>query len=113
MHEAALARSIVEILEEQAKAQAFRRVRRVRVTIGLLSHVEPAALAFGFEAATVGTLAEGAVLDIDQPAGRAHCMGCGEVVPVTARGEPCPECGSYQWLLIGGDEMRVKELEVE
>jgi len=113
MHEAALARGIVDILQSQAKAQAFQRVRRVRIEIGLLSHVEPAALAFGFEAAASGTLADGAILDIDQPPGRAHCMGCGEVVSVSARGEPCPACGSYQWLLIGGDEMRVKELEVE
>lgn len=113
MHEAALARGIVDIVEEQARAQVFRRVRRVRIAIGALSHVEAEALAFGFDAASRGTLAEGAILDIVQPPGRGHCMGCDQVVPVKARGEPCPECGSYQWLLIGGDEMKVEELEVD
>lgn len=113
MHEAALAQGIVEIVEEQARAGAFTRVRRVCVEIGRLSHVEPAALAFGFEAASAGTVAEGARLDIVEPPGRGHCMSCGEVATVEARGDPCPACGSHQWLLIGGDEMRVKELEVD
>ncbi|MCG7980654.1 MAG: hydrogenase maturation nickel metallochaperone HypA, partial [Candidatus Thiodiazotropha endolucinida] len=30
-----------------------------------------------------------------------------------ARYEACPECGSYQLQVTGGDEMRIKELEVE
>jgi hydrogenase nickel incorporation protein HypA/HybF len=113
MHEAALAQGILDIVEEQAARTAFTRVRRVCVEIGRLSHVEPQALAFGFEAASRGTIAEGARLDIDQPPGRGHCMACGEVVSVAAHGDPCPECGSHQWLLIGGDEMRVRELEVD
>jgi hydrogenase nickel incorporation protein HypA/HybF len=58
------------------------------------------------------TIAEGAVLEIDQPPGQAFCMGCSTTVTIPARGEPCPACGSHQLMVVGGDEMRVDELEV-
>ena len=112
MHEASLALRMVEILEEQARAQHFERVRRVFVEIGRLSHVEPEALRFGFEAASLGTIAEGAELTIEEPPGRAHCMDWEGDVEVGALGEPCPACGSHRWLLTAGDEMKVRELEV-
>ena len=85
----------------------------VKLAIGALSYVEPHALEFGFEIVAKGTLAEGAVLTIDRPAGSGRCMTCNTVFSVSAHGDPCPDCGQYAWLLVGGDEMRVVELEVE
>jgi hydrogenase nickel incorporation protein HypA/HybF len=113
MHEMSLAQSIVEIVEEQAKSRPFTRVRSVRLSIGALSYVDPHALEFGFELVARGTAAEGAELRVDRPAGSARCDGCSETFEVTAHGDPCPRCGQYAWLVVGGDEMRVTELEVE
>ena len=59
------------------------------------------------------SLLEGAVLDIVQPDGEAWCMPCGKTIPMQERYQPCPECGSYQLQVTGGDEMRMKQLEVE
>jgi hydrogenase nickel incorporation protein HypA/HybF len=39
-------------------------------------------------------------------------MRCCETVPLTARGDACPRCGSYQLQVSAGEELRVKELEV-
>jgi hydrogenase nickel incorporation protein HypA/HybF len=113
MHEMALAQSIVEIVREQARVGSFTSVRSVKLCIGALSYVEPHALEFGFEIVARGTIAEGAVLKIDRPAGSARCSACNRVFSVSAHGEPCPGCGQYAWLVVGGDEMRVVELEVE
>lgn len=113
MHEVALANRIAEIVDEQARAAGCGRVRRVRVELGALSHVEPEALSFGFQAASRGTLAEGAEMVFDRPPGTAMCMACGKTVTVTVRGGDCPECGSAQLLVSGGDELRIKDLEVE
>lgn len=113
MHEMALMGGVLRILEEQARAQAFSRVTVVRLECGALSHAEPEALEFCFAAASPGTLAEGARLEILRPPGQAWCMDCCESVEIAARGDACPRCGGYKLHVTGGDELRVKDLEVE
>ncbi len=113
MHELALARGVVEVIEEQAAVQRFRRVVRVRLVIGALSHVEPEALAFGFDAVSRGTVAEGAALVIDRPPGQAYCLDCEATVTVDERAAPCPRCAGWRLMITGGDDMRIKDLEVE
>ncbi|WP_245593365.1 hydrogenase maturation nickel metallochaperone HypA [Azospirillum halopraeferens] len=109
----ALTRSIVDVIRDQAGAQGFTAVRAVRLEIGALSHVEPAAILFCFDAISRGTIAEGARLEVERPPGRAFCMPCGAPVPLAQRYDPCPLCGGHQMVLVGGEELRVMELEVE
>ncbi len=113
MHELALSQGIVDVIREQAEAKGFARVKTIRLVIGSLSHVEPEAIAFGFDAVSRGTVAEGAVLDIERPAGAAFCLACEKPVPLAQRFDPCPDCGGHQLVVTGGEELRVKELEVE
>lgn len=113
MHEMAICESIVGILEEQAKAQRFARVKKVFLEVGRLSCVEPEALRFSFGAVTKETLAASAELVILDIEGQAWCLPCAKTVPIPARYAPCPTCGSYQLQVTGGEELRIKELEVE
>ncbi|MBW9265608.1 MAG: hydrogenase maturation nickel metallochaperone HypA [Candidatus Thiodiazotropha sp. (ex. Lucinisca nassula)] len=113
MHEMSLCEGVLQVLEEQAVTQGYSMVKRVWLEIGALSGVEPEAMRFGFEAVMKGTLADSARLEIIHLPGEAWCMQCSKPVQVTARYEACPECGSYQLQVTGGDEMRIKELEVE
>jgi hydrogenase nickel incorporation protein HypA/HybF len=39
-------------------------------------------------------------------------MPCGKRVPLMRLGEACPTCGSHQLQVVGGDEMRVREIAV-
>jgi hydrogenase nickel incorporation protein HypA/HybF len=112
MHEMALAEGIVQIVESTAHANRASAVRAVWLELGALSHVERDALRFSFDAATRGTVAEGARLEIVTTPGRAWCMPCGDAVELERLGEPCPRCGSYQLQVTEGDEMRVKEIEI-
>ncbi|BCM17535.1 hydrogenase maturation nickel metallochaperone HypA [Mesorhizobium sp. J8] len=112
MHEIAICESIRGIFEEEAEKQAFVRVDRVCLEIGRLAGVEVEALTFGFDVVMRGSLAEGARLDVLEIEGRAWCMPCGRSVAIGQRYEPCPGCGSHQLQVTGGDEMRIKELEV-
>ncbi len=93
--------------------QNFTRVKGVWLEIGPLAGVELEALRFGFDVVTRDSLAEGAALEIIEMPGQAWCLQCAKTVPVTQRFDACPECGSYQLQITGGDEMRIKELEVE
>ncbi|MEO1015739.1 MAG: hydrogenase maturation nickel metallochaperone HypA [Pseudomonadota bacterium] len=112
MHELALARSVVKIVEDEAAVRAFSGVKKVVLEIGALSCVDPRALEFSFDAVASGTVAAGARLEIETPPGRARCFACEAEVDIAGRGEPCPECGSHQLFVIGGDDMVVKSLEV-
>ncbi|OAF12515.1 hydrogenase maturation nickel metallochaperone HypA [Bradyrhizobium neotropicale] len=113
MHEMALCEGIIEIVEEEARKRAFSRVRAVCLEIGALSHVTPEAMKFCFEAVAARTVAQGARLEIIETPGTAWCMGCSTSVEIKQRYEPCPACGSYQLQVAGGEEMRVRELEVD
>jgi len=113
MHEMALCEGVLQVLEEYARKQGYTRVRTVWLEIGDLAGVEVDAMRFGFDVVTRGTLAEGAQLEIVCRPGEAWCLQCAKTVPVKQRFDACPDCGSYQLQVTGGEEMRIKELEVE
>ncbi len=104
---------LIRVIEDQNRRQPFHRVRVVRLAVGALAGVEVEALRFGFVVAAQGTLAENAVLEIEQPPGQAVCLDCGAVTEVRDREEPCSQCGGYFLRMHGGTDLRVVELEVE
>lgn len=113
MHEMSLAESVREIVEETARANGARRVAAVRLEIGKLAQVEIEAMRFAFEVVRRGSLAEDARLDIVETDGTAWCLRCSEAVVITQRGDPCPQCQSFQLQVTGGDRMRVMDIEIE
>lgn len=112
MHEMALTRRVVEIACAQARAAAADRIVLIRLELGALSHLAPEAVAFCFESVALGTVAEGATLDIVRVPAQGACGDCGQMVTVTSRLDPCPHCGSHRLTLSSGEEMRVLEMEV-
>ncbi|AOZ69210.1 hydrogenase maturation nickel metallochaperone HypA [Rhodobacter xanthinilyticus] len=112
MHEMSIAEGIRTVLEDAAKANDFSKITRVRLEIGAFAGVERAALDFAFEVVMRGSVAEGAALEILDLPGRALCYDCAVEVEITDRLAPCPHCGGGRLLVQGGDEMRIKDLEV-
>ena len=113
MHEMALTESIVEIAVAAAKGQGAGKIKKVFVDVGALSHVEPEALLFCFAAVSAGTSAEGAELEIAHVQGAGWCADCGKGVVLAERFVACPECGLYHVEMTSGDDLRVREIEVE
>jgi len=113
MHELSLTQGVLNILEDYARENDFSRVKTVWLEIGQLSHVQPDAMAFCFDSVMKDTIADGAKLEIIETPGQAICVDCAEQMEITSRIAECPQCGSYKLHISGGDEMRVKELEVE
>ncbi len=110
MHELSLVQGVVEICEQHAGG---RRIQVVTLEIGALSGVVPEALEFCFEAAARGTLLEGAALVMERIAATGFCSACGVVSTIETYFDSCPCCGAIALDLRSGDEMRVKDLEVE
>ena len=113
MHEMSLCEGVLQILESESAKQGFSKVIAVWLEIGDLSSVECDAMLFSFDAVTRNSLADGAKLNIINVPGSAWCMQCARSVVVKQRFDECPDCGSYQLQVTDGDEMRIKELEVE
>ena len=112
MHEMALCENILRVLEEQAAAQHYASVKTVWLEIGPLAGIELEALRFSFDAVASGTLADQAELVIVETQGEAWCESCAETVPIRQRFDACPRCGGYALQVTGGEELRIKELEV-
>ncbi len=113
MHEMSLCESVLQVLQTEADKQGFNRVKAVWLEIGDLSSVEPEAMIFSFDVVTRNSLADGAKLNIISVPGDAWCTQCAKNVLVQQHFDQCPGCGSYQLQVTGGEEMRIKELEVE
>ena len=113
MHEFSLCEGIIDAITAQTRQQGFNRVRRVWLEIGALANVELDALRFAFEVVRADTVAASAELDIITLPGRAWCLECARAIEIDEFYAPCPRCAGYQWRLTGGNEMRIKELEVE
>jgi hydrogenase nickel incorporation protein HypA/HybF len=108
MHELSITQTVVTTVTQRMRDA---RVRRVRLEIGKLSGIVPDSVRFCFEMVAAGTTCEGAALEIDEPPGRARCRTCeasfetGEVLPLC-------DCGSADVEVQGGQELRIREVEV-
>ena len=112
MHEMSLAEGIRSIVEDQARAHNFARVTVLRLEIGRFAGVEKPALEFAFDVVMRGSPAEGARLEMIDLPGQAMCYDCMKSVEIYDRLDPCPLCGGGRLIPSGGDEMRIKDMEV-
>ncbi|NPD68187.1 hydrogenase maturation nickel metallochaperone HypA (plasmid) [Lichenicola cladoniae] len=113
MHEMSLIESVIELVEEERRKQPFSRVRLIRLAVGELGCVEPEALRFCFDAIAHGTIADGALLEIEIVAGEGWCPGCRQTVSLAERFAECPLCANAMVQISAGQDLRLAELEVE
>jgi hydrogenase nickel incorporation protein HypA/HybF len=113
MHEMALCEGILNVLKAEAQRQSFARVKKVWLEVGPFSGAEPEALKFCYDAVTRGSLAERSQLEVISSPGTAFCFDCLKSVAIAVRQEPCPDCGGHRLQVTGGEELKIKELEVE
>jgi len=110
MHELSITRSVVAIVAERAAGQ---RVTRVRLEIGSLSAILPDAVRFCFDICAADTALSGARLEIVEIPGRGRCGECGFEGPLSRLAGRCPQCEQASLHVIAGQELNIKEMEVE
>lgn len=109
MHELSLVQGVVEVCSEKAGGA---RVLRVTLEVGKLSCVMPEALQFCYEVCAQGTPLEGSELEIIQVPGRALCRACGQRVELHHLLDAC-RCGGVVFdEQEGGDDLKIKSMEV-
>lgn len=109
MHELAITDSVVQGVSERF---GEARIHRVVLEIGKLSGVVPDAVRFCFEACARGTTLEGATLEIEETPALARCRDCSSSVSMSALYDMCA-CGSANLEMVSGQELKVREVEVD
>ncbi len=109
MHELGITQNIVAIVTEYAQGE---KVLRVSLEIGKLSAIMPDAIRFCFDICSQGTILEGAKLEILEIPGLARCLLCGQEISLKQPFGIC-NCGSKELDLIAGEELKIKEIELE
>ena len=115
MHEAGLARSVLDTCLSAARREGARRIVRIEVRVGALAGVVPEALTFAFDALKEGTCAAGAELAIEHVPYLARCSACSLEFDVAGGWAIalCPACGEPSAIAAGEDELTVEAMDVE
>ena len=113
MHEMSLAQSIVEIVENTAQQNQAPSVVSGQTDCRRIGRVEMHALMQGPQRSPRrGRSCRMQRLKLSARREQPGVSNVRKTVPIHRRGEPCPECGSYQLSVNGGDDFRVSELEL-
>jgi hydrogenase nickel incorporation protein HypA/HybF len=109
MHELGITQNIVEIVTNHAQGA---KVQKVSLEIGNLSGIMPDAVRFCFDVCCKNTVLEGATLEIIEIPGLARCRQCGAEFSLEQPFGIC-SCGSLEIDLIKGEELKIKDMEIE
>jgi len=110
VHEIGLCQSVLAAVEGKAGG---RRVTGVRLRVGALHRVGPEAFDQTFSLVASGSVADGADVDVVVVPVEGHCRGCGQDWEAEDQLPLCPECGSTDVALTGGDDLVLESLEIE
>lgn len=112
MHELSVCLSLLDQIQAIARDHGAEGVDRILLRIGPLSGIEAPLLANAYPLAAAGTIAEGAVLEIEPAPVRVHCVDCGAESEAAPNRLLCGSCGSRHTKLVSGDEMLLARLEL-
>jgi len=108
MHEVGLADGILDSVQRRA---GDRPVARVRVRIGALHRASPGPMEQAFEMVAIGTVAEGASLELVVLPVISTCRSCAGTVSGEETALTCPRCGKGDLDHAGGDELILESIE--
>ncbi len=113
MHEFSIAKSLLDLVEEEARKHDAKKVVRVELIMGVLSGVEPHLLEIAFEALKEGTMAKDARLILYIEGVSMYCESCKREFEKKEIDFLCPFCGSFNTIIKGGQDLILKSIELE
>ncbi|MCF6191790.1 MAG: hydrogenase maturation nickel metallochaperone HypA [Candidatus Hydrothermae bacterium] len=114
MHELSILQALVRSLEDVARAHGATRVVRFRLEIGELANVVPELLEQAFDVLKAQEpLIEHAEMRYTFLPVHIYCEMCGETYCWERRAVRCPKCGRAQVQVVQGEELRLRDVELE
>ena len=112
MHEVGLMQNALELAEHQTRQAGATRIHRLVLRVGALSGVVPLALESAFAALSPGSIAEGAILEIEHVGIVGWCHQCQSEFPSGDFINCCPDCGEPTAAIRRGRELELAQLEI-
>lgn len=114
MHELGLVMKVIDEAEQVARANDVKRVLKLTLEVGEVSSVVPSYFTDCFEWAKRKTeFLKDAELNMIILKGISYCNACKQTYPTVDYAKKCPHCGSDDTYLVTGNELNIKDLEVE
>lgn len=112
MHELAITRSVIELVETEKRRQGFSSTLEINLRVGEYSGIVPECIEDFFPLAAKGTAAEGARLNFEKIPAEFLCLDCGYEGDADRKNACCPSCRSTALKMTKGREFFVESLKV-
>ncbi len=112
MHELGLMENVRDLALAAAADHGAEGITAITLRIGALAGVEPEALRFAHRLVMEGTVAEGAVLRIEEVAAECWCAPCAAPFPADDGVCECPRCRGISRRLLRGRELELASLDL-
>lgn len=115
MHELSVTESILTIVLKHAQTNRAEKVLAINLKIGELSELVGECIQHYFDYLSKGTIAEGAVIDVERSPIIFQCNDCEHSFEVSLRDTrdfTCPRCGGVKVSLISGREFYIKDITI-
>jgi len=113
MHELSIIQSMIPQIEEFLVQGNYKKVNKILLEVGVMSGVVQDALEFAYDICVKGTAIEGSELSIRMVPVTASCEKCFLKFEVQDYSYACPQCNGTDLKLLTGNELTIKEIEVE
>lgn len=114
MHELAVTQQVLDIALRHAEAAHATRITHIHLVVGQLSSIVDDSVQFYWDLIAEGTIAQGAKLTFARIPATLRCTACQARFTFAGAGDfICPNCGSPDVYVEGGDELRLDHLDVE
>ncbi len=114
MHEISLVQGLLGQLDDLAKTHDKKKVISVCMEIGPNSGVVIDSFQFGFDILSKeNPLTSNAKLIIESPMATYRCYSCGMETKTEQRPESCPDCSEFLLTTEGGDDLVLRQVEME
>ena len=114
MHELGVVSHVIKEVETVAKENNVKKVISLTLEVGEVSTIVPDLFKDCFEWSKKKTeFMQDCELNLVILAAVTYCQDCGETFSTTKHGKVCPHCGSNKTYLITGNEVTIKDIQVE
>jgi hydrogenase nickel incorporation protein HypA/HybF len=113
MDEREIANHVFAVVDQAAYQNSAMKILGIHLEIGGRRIFDHDRLQAAFNEVTRGTVAEGAHLFVKVLPVRHHCQNCGHDFNAGRAESPCPKCTHPHTELIGGEELRLLDMELD
>jgi hydrogenase nickel incorporation protein HypA/HybF len=114
VHELSIVLGLRDQLAALAKQHGARRIHRVALDVGALANVVPELVRHAFAAVQEDDpLLAGTALEIREIPLTVACLDCEARTAIDVLKLRCPQCGSTRARLVAGEELTLRDVELE